>query len=99
MWLHMPIFPYLLYKNNWIEDVNEPVFQLALILHELTKRITAERFRTHDIEALDELIIEYLDKRKTILEEHPILFTTLNISLSLAPLLVIGQQGTSQSIA
>ena len=72
-WVHIRLFPYILYFNKWIEREDDPVFQLALQLHEITAYITAEVIREHEVGTLEELIYDYLDARKIIFEEFPVL--------------------------
>ena len=72
-WVHMRNFLVILYLKGWIEDKNEEAFQLAIKLHELTERLTAEAFRNHELETLEDVIIEYLDLRKVVNANHPVL--------------------------
>ena len=72
-WVHMRNFLVILYLKGWIPDQNDEVVQLAIKLHELTERLTAETFRPHEIETLDVVIHEYLDLRKIVFNNHPVL--------------------------
>ena len=75
-WVHMRNFPLLLFLNDWIEDESDDVFKLAVMLHELTERITAETFRNYEIEALEQLLIDYFEHRKVVFNDYPILGRT-----------------------
>ena len=63
----------LLSLNNWIKEDEEIVIELAALQHEVTERVTSEVFRLHEVEILTELIYKYLDLRKRVFAEHPIL--------------------------
>ena len=70
-WVHIRNFAYILYVNNWIQNEQDPVFQLAQSLARLTDRITSESFMLHDVYFLEESIIEYLELRKEVYAEYP----------------------------
>ena len=72
-WVHIRLFPFILFVNGWIDDSDDVVLLLAIKLNELTERITAETFRPHELDTLEDLIVEYLDLRKEIFEEFPVL--------------------------
>ena len=59
--------------NNWIADPDSDVLKLATLLKEITERITAKVFQPFEIEILNETVIEYLDLRKSLYEEHAVL--------------------------
>ena len=41
-----------MYLNKWIEDDDDPVFQLALKLHEITAYFTVEVIRQYEVDIL-----------------------------------------------
>ena len=47
--------------------------KLALLLIDVTDRVTAERFEEYEIDRLEDIVIEYLDLRKVVMEEYPLL--------------------------
>merc|ERR1719186_1329639 len=75
IWCHMRFFLFIVSQNGWVQDSEDDVLKLALLLTEITHRITAEKFQAYEIDRLEELIIEFLDLRKIILEQNPILGT------------------------
>ena len=75
VWCHMRFFLPIIYQNNWILDAEDSVLELAILLTEITQRITAERFEEYEIDVLEEVVIKYLDLRKLVLEENPCLGT------------------------
>ena len=72
-WVHIRVFPYIMYFNKWIKEADDPVFQLALKLHEITAFLTAESIRQHEVDTVEELIQSYLDERKVVYDEFPVL--------------------------
>ena len=72
-WVHVRNFPLLLFLNDWILDEADDVFKLALMLHDVTERITAESFRSHEIETLENLLLDYYELRKAVFNEYPVL--------------------------
>ena len=72
-WVHIRNFPLILYLKGWVLDENDSIFQLAMKLHELTERLTAEIFRPHEVWVLEDVIIEYLDFRKAVFDEYPVI--------------------------
>ena len=72
-WVHIRVFPYIMYLNKWIKEADDPVFQLALQLHEITAYLTAEAIRQHEIDILEELIQSYLNLRKVVYVVFPVL--------------------------
>ena len=70
-WIHLRNFPLIMALNNWIKDDTEIAWKLILVLHELTERITSDAFNLYEIEVLDEIIIDYLDLRKEVFQNHP----------------------------
>ena len=45
---------------------------LAVLLVDITNRITAEVFREHDISRLHDLVVDYLQFRERVFEDCPI---------------------------
>ena len=72
-WVHIRNFLVILYLNGWIQDCNDEALQLAIKLHEMTERITAEAFRLNEIETLDDVIIDFLDHRKNVFNDFPVI--------------------------
>ena len=72
-WVHCRNFPIILFLNGWIIDDKNDVFRLALLLHDLTERITAEVFRPYEVETLEEILIEYIELRKIVFEMYPVI--------------------------
>ena len=70
-WLHIRIFPYILYVNKWIKQKQDMVFQLALQLNEITAYITADKIQEHEITILEAVIESYLDNRNSVYEKFP----------------------------
>ena len=73
--VHIRNFPLILSFNGWIVNKQCEAFKLAISLHELTERLTAEQIRPHELELLDEVIVGYLDQRKGVFAEQEILGT------------------------
>ena len=69
IWVHIRNFPLLI--SNLVKDDQDEVLALLLLLSDITARVTAMEFREHEIDALELLILEYLDARKSIFEEFP----------------------------
>ena len=72
-WLHIRIFLFILFENGWIGDEGNKVIQLAILLTDLSLRITAEKIEAYEIDVLEEVIVKYLDLRKEMYEEFPVL--------------------------
>ena len=70
-WLHIRIFPYILYVNKWIKQKQDMVFQLALQLNEITSYITADKIQEHEITILEAVIESYLDNRNSVYKILP----------------------------
>ena len=66
-WVHARNFPLIM--KPFIQDNEDDVLEFALLLVEITSRITAYEFREHEIVLLEEKVLEYLDKRKDLFEE------------------------------
>ena len=69
----MRIFCSILNRNHWIQDPEDSIFKLAVMLVNITNRITAEVFREYEIDRLHDLVIDYLVLRETLVEEFPLL--------------------------
>ena len=74
IWVHMRYFPLIIRRFVVAED--DPVLKLGLKLHEMTERITASEFKEYEIDALEDIIINFLDERKHIYNEYPGLMGT-----------------------
>ena len=75
IWCHMRLFMLVLYLNNWIKDENDEVLKLAILLSDITLRVTAEEFQEYEIDRLEELVIQYLDLREELCSRYPVLGT------------------------
>ena len=73
IWCHMRLFLPLISQNGWIVDPNDDVLKLAILLSDITLRVTAEEFKLYEIDTLEELIIQFLDQREYIFSLFPIL--------------------------
>lgn len=73
VWCHARFFLSILSSNDWMNDPEDITVRLAIVLTDITHRVTAERFEVYEIYRLEEIILEYLDLRKLVLEEYPIL--------------------------
>ena len=69
LWVHIRNFP-LIVKDS-IVDPSDEVLALMILLGDITARVTAFEFRTHEIDNLEQKIIKYLDDRKAVFEAHP----------------------------
>ena len=72
-WVHIRIFSLILHMKGWVVDSQDPVLLLALRLHDVTDRLTAEKYKPHEVDILDSLVIEYLDLRKEVFNQYPVL--------------------------
>ena len=71
VWTHMRNFPLIV--RSFIKDEDEPSFKLGLLLHDITERLMAVKFEEYELQILEERIISYLNDRKLLYENHPIL--------------------------
>ena len=69
VWTHVRNFP--LIARDLVQDPEDEILEFLLKLVEITSRITAPEFRNHEIDALEEKMIEYLDARKLIFASYP----------------------------
>ena len=74
LWVHARNFPLMI--NNFIVEKDDQVLCFLLTLSDMSARITATEFREHEIIALENLIIQYLDDRKSVYEMYPDLLGT-----------------------
>ena len=65
------MFPFVIRK--YVVDIKDHVLKLGLMLHQIIERLTATEFKDYEIELLEDLIIDYLDARKDIFAEYPLL--------------------------
>ena len=73
VWCHARCFFSILSLNGWVRDPEDLTLKLALLLIDITDRVTAERFEEYEIDRLEDIVIEYLDLRKVVMEEYPLL--------------------------
>ena len=75
LWCHLRFFLPILLINDWIKDIEADIISLAVLLTEMTQRLTAEKFETYEIDVLEDLIIKYLDLRCCIEEVNDFIGT------------------------
>ena len=73
LWCHSRIFLTIISQNGWLDDPEDDVVGLAILLTDITQRITAEKFEEHEVYTLEELVIQYLDLRQILYEKFPCL--------------------------
>ena len=73
LWIHIRNFPLII--RPLVQDEADEVLQFSLLLADLTSRLTAVEVRGYEVEVLENKIIEYLDKRKSLFESYPELGT------------------------
>ena len=71
LWIHCRNFPLII--RSLVRDECDPVLALALLLVDITARLMAMEFHSYDIVVLEEKIVQYLDNRKVVYEEHPLI--------------------------
>ena len=69
LWVHIRNFPLIV--KNLVQDQNDEVFIFLLQLVDITARITAQEFRSYEIDVLEDKVIEFLDARKLIFSSFP----------------------------
>ena len=69
LWVHARNFPLII--RNLVQDEDDDVLEFLILLVDITARITASEFRNHEICALEERVIKYLDTRKTLFASYP----------------------------
>jgi hypothetical protein len=74
IWLHMRCFGMIM--QRFVEDYDDDVLSLALELSDITERLSAVEFREHEVDQLEQDIINYLDHRKLVFDEFPALLGT-----------------------
>ena len=74
LWIHARNFPLII--KPFVRDFEDEVLKLALLLVEITNRLTALEFRDYEISILEDKIIEFLDVRKEVFENYPELLGT-----------------------
>ena len=70
-WVHVRNFPLII--RPFVIDSDNEVLMLGLMLVEITARVTASEFRESDIQILEEKVVEYLDRRCSVVEQYPLL--------------------------
>ena len=73
IWTHMRNFPLIVRK--FVKNEEDPVLSLGLQLHEITERICAQKFEHYEVQVLEERIIKFLDSRKEIFDDYPVIGT------------------------
>ena len=76
IWVHVRNFPLIIRKFVTGEIEEDPVLKLGLKLHEITERVTASEFKDYEIDVLEDIIVNYLDERKKIFDDYPVLMGT-----------------------
>ena len=68
----------LVHMRNWplvikhlVNDQEDSVLMLGLLLHEIVERLTAQEFFSHEIDIVEEKIVQYLELRKNIRLDYP----------------------------
>lgn len=74
LWLQMRCFGMII--QPFVKDIEDPVLSLALKLSEITEKLTAAEYRGHEIDQLEQDVLDYLDHRKVIFEEYPEMLNT-----------------------
>ena len=69
LWVHIRNFPLII--KSLVMDEDDEVFQYLLQMVELTARITAQQFRSHEIDVLEDRVIQFLDARKLLFSSFP----------------------------
>ena len=71
LWCHMRNFPLIIKSFVAKIGADHTVLLLAVKLHEMTNRISAIEFRNHEIDELEDLVIEYLNLRMEVFAMYP----------------------------
>ena len=69
--VHVRNFPLII--KHLIDDPEDDILKFALMLVDISNRLTAAEIRNYEIAVLEDMIVEYLDARKDIFAEFPIL--------------------------
>ena len=69
LWVHIRSFPLIV--KDLIVDKSDEVLCFLIQLVEIVSRLTAEEFRSHEVDALEEKVIAFLDARKVIFSLFP----------------------------
>ena len=69
LWVHCRNFPLLI--KPLVKDEDDDIVSFALLLVDITNRVTAAEIKTYEIEVLENKIVKYLDDRKTIFDSNP----------------------------
>ena len=69
LWVHARNFPLIV--KDFIKDLDDEVLSFLLLLVDITARITANEFRHHEIDNLEQEVLKYLNDRKDIHEAFP----------------------------
>ena len=72
--VHVRNFPLII--KHLVDDPEDDIMKFALMLVDITNRLTAAEIRNYEISVLEDKIVEYLDARKDIFAEFPLLLGT-----------------------
>jgi hypothetical protein len=67
-WVHLRNFPLIM--KSFVQDPEDEVLSFALKLVDVTNRITANEFKTYEIQILEETVLDYLDTRQELMETY-----------------------------
>ena len=82
-----------------MENIIDEVLSFLILLVEIVARITADEFRSHEIDALEEKIIKFLDVRKELPSQNTILWCIMvRLYDYMDPLSCIGQRALRVNI-
>ena len=68
-WVHIRNWPLIVKKYILVNEY--PVLRLGLMLNEIVERLVALEFYEHEIDIVEDQIVNYLDLRKTVRDEFP----------------------------
>ena len=68
-WVHIRNWPLVI--RNLVSDLEDPVVNLGLKLHEIVERVTAQEFFPYEVDILEEKLVGYLELRKTVRSDFP----------------------------
>ena len=68
---HFVVVTMPLIIKHLVSDQEYSVLTLGLLLHEIVERLTAQEFFSHEIDIVEEKIVQYLELRKNIRLAYP----------------------------
>ena len=71
LWTHMRNFGFII--KPFVTDEEDEVLALGIKLAEIVERLTAVEFRPYEVDVLEDKILEYLDDRKVVYGDYPVL--------------------------